>query len=101
MGKYALPSDAQVLRIAALFDIGEYDALCVSVSDEGYSVSVAAMYQAPEIEGGLSILQAMHEIAAILGCSDGCRESDIADQGCETCDYGSSYGWEWRFWRAV
>lgn len=50
-------------------------------------VRVASMYTAP----GLSF-PALFELAEFMGTKNIHDEGRINDPGCETCDYGSSYG---------
>lgn len=64
------------------------------VGDDVY-VRVTQMYDAPQ--HNLSMLEFAKRMVEAVGMDDFCENEDINNSGCETCDYGSSYGTEFKF----
>lgn len=56
-------------------------------------IEVTSMYYPPDIG-----IEDIHEIAKKLNFSYYEKYDEISNEGCETCDYGSSYGYALRFW---
>ncbi len=98
--KYVEITEEQKKRIENLFDISslrETD-FNYGTDKEGYYITVKQMYRYVTFKDGTSTLKAMMEIANILECEDGDEVSRHSYGGCSTCDYGSSYILELRFW---
>lgn len=60
--------------------------------DKGIFITVTQMYDRPTIPGG--ILKFYKSMAEAIGVDDLEELDDIRSSGCETCDYGSEYGFE-------
>ncbi len=56
-------------------------------------VEVTCMYSSPDIS-----YEQLEEIAKKLNFSKFEKYDEISNSGCDTCDYGSSYGYALRFW---
>ena len=56
-------------------------------------IEVTSMYYPPDIG-----IEDIREIAKKLNFSNYEKYEDISYSGCDTCDYGSSYGYALRFW---
>lgn len=56
-------------------------------------IEVTSMYHPPAIG-----IEAIREIAKKLNFSNYEKYDDISYFGCDTCDFGSSYGYALRFW---
>ena len=56
-------------------------------------VEVTSMYSSPDVS-----YEQIEEIAKQLNFSKFEKYDEISNEGCETCDYGSSYGYALRFW---
>ena len=56
-------------------------------------VEVTCMYSSPDVS-----YEQIEEIAKQLNFSKFEKYDEISNEGCETCDYGSSYGYALRFW---
>ena len=61
--------------------------LKVVVSDDNYSMEFSAMYESPKLN--FPLLMKLADFLGTKNINDGDR---FANGGCETCDYGSSYG---------
>jgi hypothetical protein len=62
------------------------------------AIKVAAMYESPQYkgEGGLvGMVKALQDATGATGIE---IEDEFARGGCETCDYGSSYGKTYIVW---
>lgn len=66
--------------------------------EDGYYITVSQMYDYCTFKGDMSVLRGYLAIADILGCTEGNELGKNSFGGCETCDYGSSYTTELRFW---
>lgn len=64
------------------------------IEDDVY-VKITQMYNAPQ--HNLSMHEFAKQMVEAVGMDDFCEHDDINNGGCETCDYGSSYGTEFRF----
>lgn len=62
-----------------------------NVGDNDLSFEWAESYSAPDLSFKL-----MQEIVNFFDADDLKTEQDISYRGCETCDYGSSYGYSIR-----
>ena len=69
-----------------------------SFNDGKYFIEVEQMYRYLEFNKPYTMLSGLLEIAKILGCENGDECHRDSSDGCETCDYGSSYLVEWCFW---
>jgi hypothetical protein len=69
-----------------------------SFDDGKYFIEVEQMYDYIKFNEPYSMLSGLLEIAKILGCENGDESLRYSRDGCETCDYGSSYLVEWCFW---
>jgi hypothetical protein len=58
-------------------------------------VKVTQEYYSPE--HGLSMSEFVHKMCEAVGLEEMEEYDTINEPGCETCDYGSSYGTQWRF----
>jgi hypothetical protein len=56
-------------------------------------VEVTCTYSSPDVS-----YEQIEEIAKQLNFSKFEKYAEISIEGCETCDYGSSYGYALRFW---
>ena len=56
-------------------------------------VEVTCMYSSPDVS-----YEQLEEIAKKLNFSKFEKYDEISNSGCDTCDYGSSYGYALRFW---
>ena len=56
-------------------------------------VEVTCMYFSPDVS-----YEQLEEIAKKLNFSKFEKYDEISNSGCDTCDYGSSYGYALRFW---
>jgi len=63
---------------------------------EAVIVSVTQMYDKPSYEGGMLAL--LQNMAKAMGTKEIDIYSSESSSGCESCDYGSSYGWEFIGW---
>lgn len=54
---------------------------------DGWDVEIANMYEAPGLE-----LSQLIELAEFFGTKNIESAGNFSNGGCETCDYGSSYG---------
>jgi len=62
-------------------------------------VKISQMYEYPTIknwEGG--VISMLQSIAKACGGKDVNNENRHSSSGCETCDYGSNYVWEFVVW---
>lgn len=65
-----------------------------------YQIRLVDMYERPfpsHYKG--NILAFFRDIETIAGANNIALEDEINEGGCETCDYGSQYGWEFVAWR--
>ncbi len=85
----------QEKEIKALFKSA--DTFEVSTEKDGYHIHIVNMYNYVSFTG-CSTLVGYHKIAEILGVSDGDEEGRYSSPGCSTCDYGSRYTVDLRFW---
>jgi hypothetical protein len=72
-------------------DFYPYPEVKVHVKKDCVDLEITSMYQAP----GLSLAR-MNAIAKFFDAKDVNDVDQIAQQGCETCDYGSKYGFTLR-----
>ena len=70
---------------------GEYwnepDEINVKISKEMISIEMASMYESPSLNYGL-----LMKLSDFLGTKNINDDDRFGYGGCETCDYGSSYG---------
>ena len=59
-------------------------------------VKITSSYSAPE--HGLSMSKYIAAMCAAVGADDFDSHDEFDIEGCETCDYGSCYGTEFKFW---
>lgn len=99
-GHYAEITEEQKEQIKELFYISTVEPPTFNFDTRkgGYYVQVEQMYRYIEFKEGLSFLTGMQAICSILGVTNGDEVDRMSYGGCETCDYGSSYSIEWRFW---
>lgn len=81
-------------QITNLFECVE----TVAVRDNKVYITVADMYDPPRFIRPFSFLTGMMEIAKLCGKTELTIEDTISEGGCETCDFGSSYGYEFVAW---
>lgn len=62
-------------------------------SHPAIKIEVGAMYERPQIRDDLSILAVFNRIAELTGCKE-VDKDECGHGGCETCDYGSYYSYE-------
>lgn len=67
----------------------EDDGITVSISDreERVDITVSKMYESPHLN-----LDILMQLAEFLGTKNINDDDRFSNEGCETCDYGSSYG---------
>ena len=67
----------------------EDDGITVFISDteERIDITVSQMYNPPHVN-----LDILMQLAEFLGTKNINDDERFANEGCETCDYGSSYG---------
>ena len=73
--------------------LDEFDDLNVSIikqSNNQLLIAVTTMYSSPSID--------FEGLTKALGYMHYDKYDDISNSGCDTCDYGSSYGYAIRFW---
>lgn len=59
------------------------------------SVKITAMYERPVISQFNNNLRLFfNAVQLAVGSSEIALHQEVNDSGCETCDYGSEYGWE-------
>jgi hypothetical protein len=64
---------------------------------KGFDIKISGMYECPtfKVESLVGLVELFKELT-------GCENMDISDEfsrgGCETCDWGSSYGKVYRVW---
>lgn len=87
------------VAIRALYNQGYGDGLNVSCQerDGKWYVTVVKEYDAPSFKD-MSFLVGMQKIAEVLGCKNLDIEDNISRSGCETCDWGSEYGYRFVAW---
>lgn len=85
-------------KIKALFST--FDDPDVSVREDGeyIHIIVSNMYEPPRFKTPLSFIEGMMEIAKLCGKTELTIDYEISHSGCETCDYGSEYGYEFKAW---
>ena len=93
-------SEAQEEQIKALFyrEQWEEPTFRFSIVNDKYFIRVEQMYEYVLFKKPFTVLSGLLEIAKILGCENGDEYMRSHSDGCETCDYGSSYRVEWCFW---
>lgn len=98
--KYPEPSIETIAKIKGMFK-GDYSSEEVTfefqTKKDGYYIKVSKMYDYVSFVNG-SVLQSYIKIAQLLNVQDGDEINRIYREGCETCDYGSSYIVELKFW---
>lgn len=68
--------------------------ICVKTNKQDHLlVEVTCMYLPPDVS-----YDQIAEIAKQLNFSKFEKYDEISSSGCDTCDYGSSYGYALRFW---
>lgn len=78
------------------YEIDDLDDLTIYVKvskQDHLLVEVTCMYSSPDVS-----YDQIAEIAKQLNFSKFEKYNEISNSGCETCDYGSSYGYALRFW---
>ena len=70
----------------------------VTIRHDGASifVKITQMYEAAE--HGLGMAAFVQKMCEAVGLPEMEESDNISRRGCETCDYGSCYGTEFRFW---
>jgi hypothetical protein len=66
----------------------------VPLGDERYLITITQMYETPlpeRFKGNL--LEFFEAVKNIVDCNFLQLKDEISEGGCETCDYGSKYGW--------
>ena len=93
-------SESQQEQIKALFRKCRVEppSFRFSIFQDKYCVVVEQMYDYVEFEKPYTALSGWLEVAKILGCENGDEYDRMHYDGCETCDYGSSYEVSWWFW---
>lgn len=66
----------------------------VYFNDKMVEVKVTWMYDAPDFTEEIR-----NEMVEFFGTQNIVHYDDISNSGCETCDYGSSYGYVFRIWK--
>jgi hypothetical protein len=64
-----------------------------------YRITISQMYEAPipaQFDG--NILAFYKAVEAAVGANNLSLSEEIERRGCETCDHGSEYGWEFLAW---
>jgi len=79
-------------KMEEIFNENNYEKLKIEVSYSKYDaneyrIKLSKMYSAP----GLSFAK-LHQVALYFDTMNVETESEFANGGCDTCDYGSSYG---------
>jgi hypothetical protein len=97
METYPVITDEQKNQVMDLFYSCNAD-FEFKTRKDGYYFTITQMYDYVEFKDGISALQGFMKIANILECKDGDEVRCYASRGCETCDYGSSYELELKFW---
>ena len=99
---YEIPSDETVAKIKSVFDIHPNDSckagMVINTRDDGYYITTYRMYEYVKFKEGLSSLSAYVKIAGLLGCNDGAEVDRDYEDGCPTCNHGSTYIVRLRFW---
>ena len=95
-----MKNDEQIKKeMADIFNTESYTHFeCEIRREEGsVFVKITTMYDQPE--HNLSMVEFARRMVDAVG-ADEMEEYDSFDSaGCETCDYGSCYGTEFRFWK--
>ncbi len=65
--------------------------------EDGYYISVSQMYEYVGFKD-MTVLKGYLAIAEVLGCENGDEVDRDSYGGCETCEYGSKYSIELKFW---
>lgn len=88
----------QQAQIKDLFVFSNYDNVKFEfeVKSDGYYITAKREYEYVEFKD--SVLVSYVKIADILGCANGDEVDRHYTPGCETCDFGSEYIIELRFW---
>ena len=95
---YQEPSAEVVAQIKDLFHSwGGNEKFKLRTTASGYYIEVKQSYEYVGFKSG-SVLQNYMKIAELLNVKDGDEVSRVGYAGCETCDWGSSYELELRFW---
>jgi hypothetical protein len=94
--------EEEAAKIKELFPDSSYYDVAVEVtkdqSGEGICVSITSDYEYVKFEN-VSMLVGYHRIMEILGCKDGDEEGRTQiSSGCRTCQDGSRYEINLRFW---
>lgn len=92
---YESPSQEVIDAIEGMFDCDKVRFW--TVSDTGYYIETENMYNYARFKEG-SVLMNFLKIAQMLGVDDGDEISQYSQRGCSTCDWGSKYVMELRFW---
>lgn len=97
---YQEPTEEVIKQIQGMFGGygGQSPDFKFQTRDDGYYIDVSQMYDYVRFTGDLSTLQAYMQIASLLGVENGDERDRWSYGGCETCDYGSKYTVELRFW---
>ena len=75
------------------YDFDELEFYIEKKKDGSLLVEVYTTYRSPTYER-------IDLMAKALGYDFGEKYDDISSSGCETCDYGSRYGFALRFWNS-
>lgn len=92
---YLTPSQETIDLIESLFDCDEFN--FETDPDRGYFIKAKNMFDYAKFKEG-SVLTNYIKIAQMLGVDFISEYSKHSYGGCETCDYGSSYFMDLRFW---
>jgi hypothetical protein len=96
---YKEPTDDTISAIENLFDGDRNSSFEFETRLDGYYITISQMYNYVSFKFG-SVLQNYHKIAELLGVNDGGEINRNSYGGCETCDYGSKYTLELKFWQS-
>ncbi len=64
----------------------------------GLDITLSAMYSAPSYSGKNGLLGIIEAFQKATGYENVDIVDEFAEQGCDTCDWGSSYGKTYRVW---
>lgn len=96
--KYPEITNEQKQAIKDLFEDSYSLEIAFETRKDGYHINLQNMYGYIRFNEGISVLRGYGEIANILQVSDGDELDRYHYDGCETCDYGSSFNISLKFW---
>lgn len=76
--------------------IFKYSTIEIRHSGDSVYVKVTQMYDKPQ--HGMGLREMVHKMCEAVGHEEMEEYDEIHESGCDTCDYGSCYGTEFRFW---